>query len=327
MSNRRSRFLVFILSGIVLLPFYWEGAGAATKLEKEKLKVGVSVPSVAFLPLYVAVEQKLFQQEGLEVELLVFRSTTDNTNALLSKSVDLTATGFEGVLTPRIQGMNFKMFYALCNRPVYQWFSKPEIKSIKDAKGKKFAVSKIASPSDVMTRWVVRRAGLDPEKDVQVIQSGAPMERFSALVSGAVDVAILSEPGSFMAERQGFNLLLSLDQFIKGFPLEVYVSYPEFLKNNPETIKAFLRANNKAIELLKADQAKALAAIAKYVKVTGDDALQAYRGYRDSYPINGAPPLDGIDLVQENAVTSGETKSKLSLSELIDYTYINLFKK
>ena len=326
MSNRR-RFIGFILLGMVSLLLSWEGAAVAANLEKTKLKVGVSVPSVAFLPLYVGVEEKLFQNEGLEVEVLAFRSTTDNTSALASKSIDINATGFEGVLTPRNQGLDIKMFYALCNRPVYQWYSKPEIKSIKEAKGKKFAVSKIGSPSDVMTRWVVRKAGLDPAKDIQILQVGAPLERLSALVSGGVDVAILSEPGTFMAERKGYNLLLSLDDFIKGFPLEVYASFVQFIKANPETLKAFLRGNNKAIEVLRANQEKALSAIKKYLKVEGEDAVKAYQGYRDSYPIDGVPPLDGIDMVQEITVESGEMKSKLPLTELIDYTYINFFKK
>jgi NitT/TauT family transport system substrate-binding protein len=233
----------------------------------------------------------------------------------------------ESVLLPRAQGIDIKMFYALCNLPVYKWYSKPELKSVKEAKGKKFAVSKIGSQSDVMTRWVIRKAGLDPEKEVQIIQSGGPMDRLSALMTGAVDVAILSDPGSFMAESKGFNLLLSLDQFVKGYPNETYNGLTSFIRENPETIKAFLRASNKAIELLRTDEKKALAVIAKYVKVTGENALQAYRSYRDSYPIDGSPPLDGIELLQEICVASGDMKAKMPEKDIIDYTYINMFRK
>ncbi len=317
-------FGVMVLLAVAVL----DASAASPRLEKTKLKVGVSVPSVAFLPLYVAVEEKLFQKEGLEIEVLVFRSGTDNTQALLAKSTDLIAGAFpESVLMPRAQGLDIKFFYGLCNLPVYKWYSKPEIKLVKELKGKKIAVSKIGSQSDVMTRWVVRKAGLDPEKDVQIIQSGGPMDRLSALMSGAVDVAILSEPGSFMAGRKGYNILLALDQYVKGYPNESYNATPRFLKENPETVKAFLRANNKAIELLRADENKALAVINKYVKVTGDDALQAYRSYRDSYPIDGSPPLDGIELLQDICVASGDIKQKMPEKDIIDYTYIHMFRK
>ncbi len=312
-------------AGLLLIT---DPGSSAVRLEKNKLKVGISPASVSFLPLFMAFEERLFQNQGLEVEFFHFRSGTDNTLALLSKSVDLIAGAFpESVLTPSIKGMDIKMFYGLCNLSVYKWYSKPAIKSIEDAKGKKFSVSKIGSQSDFLTRWVVRRAGLDPEKDIQVVQGGGPMERFSALAQGAVDIATLTEPGSFIAQRQGFNLLLSLDQFVKDYPNEVYASDSQFIKNNPETIKAFLRAHNKGIEILRADQGKALVVIRKYVKLTGDDALQGYLSYRDSYPTDGSPALEGIDLVQEIAIMAGEMKNKVPLTKVIDYTYINMFKK
>ncbi len=328
MRRLRMVKLCSFLGAMVLLVAVLEASAAAPKLEKTKLKLGVSVPSVAFLPVYVALEEKLFQQEGLEVELLAFRSGTDNTQALLARSIDLIAGAFpESVLIPRSQGADIKTFYGLCNLPVYKWYSKPEIKAVKEIKGKKIAVSKIGSQSDVMTRWVVRKAGLDSEKDVQIIQCGGPMDRLSALMSGAVDAAVLSDPGSFMAEKKGYNLLLSLDQFVKGYPNETYNATPQFLRENPETVKAFIRANNKAIELLRSDEKKALAVIAKYVKVTGEDALQAYRSYRDSYPIDGSPPLDGIELLQEICVGSGDIKQKMPENDIIDYTYIKMFRK
>ncbi len=312
--------MMLVAPGLVL--------SAGPKLEKSKLKVGISVPGAAFLPLYVAAEENLFQREGLEVELLIFKSGSDNTMALLSRSVDIIAGGFpESALTPRVQGVDVKMFYSMCNMPVYKWYGRPEIKSLKDAKGKKFVVSKIGSQSDFVTRWVVKKAGLDPEKDIQVIQGGGSMERLSALASGAVDVAALTEPASYIAEKQGYNMLLSLDQFVKGFPNEVYATSSEFLRLNPETIKAILRANNKAIEFLRTHQDRSVAALRKHTKMTEEHAIQGYLNLRDSFPIDGSPPLDGIDLVQEIAIMAGEIKSKLPLTDLIDYTYINFFKK
>ena len=117
-----------------------EGFCAASKLEKAKLKIGVSIPSISFLPLYVAAEEKLFQEEGLEVELLTFKGGTENTQALMSNSVDFIAGAFlESVLNPVAKGMDVKMFYGFYNYPSHHWYSKLEIKSIKDAKGKKFS--------------------------------------------------------------------------------------------------------------------------------------------------------------------------------------------
>ncbi len=326
-TNIKKRLGLLLSLGMMLLLPVHGAESAAVKLEKPNLKVGLSAFAVAYLPFYVAVEENLFKNEGLNVEVLSFRSGTDDTQALISRSVDLISTGFPDLLTSRIRGIDLKMFYGGCNNPVYEWRSKPEIKSIREAKGRKFGVSRMGAQTHLLTVWAVRKAGLDPEKDIQIVQCGNPMECMSALVAGGVDVTILSEPGSSIAGKQGYPALLKLNQFVKGFPLEVYIAHTDFIKSYPETLKALLRAQNKGIEIAMANQDKALAAIKKYIKVTGEDALLAYQSYRETFPIDGMPPLDGIDLVQEMAIESGEMKVKLPLTDLIDYTYINLFKK
>jgi NitT/TauT family transport system substrate-binding protein len=145
---------------------------------------------------------------------------------------------------------------------VFDWYALPKYKSIAETKGGRYAVSKFGSLTDSLTRYALRSAGLDPEKDVTILQLGGSTQGLAAMEAGQIDVAILPSPQSYMAAEKGFVKVMSeKEQIAPDWPTHVVYAKEEFTAKNPNTMKAFLRASGRAMEWIKAnpDEAAQLA--------------------------------------------------------------------
>src|SRR5579864_2514911 len=170
--------------------------------EKTHLNVGLVSTTATYLPLYVAVDEGLFAKEGLQVDLLNFRGGSDLIKALVAGSIDVGVVSLAEVTAGIDAGQPLKAFYGGFNVPAFSWYAIPSIKSIADAKGRRFGVTQYGSSTDFLTRYALVSNGLDPARDVQIVQGGDSPTRLAAMKAGQLDVNVLAAPDTFIAADQ-----------------------------------------------------------------------------------------------------------------------------
>ncbi|MGD1098537.1 MAG: ABC transporter substrate-binding protein, partial [Bryobacteraceae bacterium] len=163
---------------------------SSSGLEKPVLNIGLISTTATYLPLYLAVDKGMFAKEGLQVNLLSFRGGSDLIKALVAGSVDVGVVSLWEVSGAISAGQPLKAFYGGFNVPAFDWYAVPSIKTIADAKGKRIGVTQYGSSTDFLTRYALLSNGIDPVKDVQIIQGGDSPTRLAAMLANQIDVNI-----------------------------------------------------------------------------------------------------------------------------------------
>ena len=309
----RLRLCLFLLLCVFVRP-----AAAQTKI-----LVGLSSVNLAFLPVYVSQEKGFFKDEGLDVLFVMFNAGATNLQALIGGDIQIMGSAFVETIGGRAAGFDVKNFWGICNLMPFQLYSQPGFNSMKEAKGKRFAISRFGSLTDFLTRATLNHFGINP-KEVTIMQIGSTPARFAALTAKGVDASIVWFPVTEIAKAQGFVKLLDLKEVFPEWPYETFAAKESWLNKEKATVTRFLRAYQRGVKHTLENKEDGVKAIQKYVKMDPAYAPLGYDEYRDSFPINGRLAEKAIPVVIEQEFESGRIKRKITLDELVDHSFMSL---
>jgi NitT/TauT family transport system substrate-binding protein len=291
-----------------------------------KLIVGLSSVNVAFLPVYVTEAKGFFKDEGLEVLLVLFNAGATNLQALIGGDVQIMGSAFVETIGGRAAGIDIKNFWGVSNIMPFQLYSQPDFKSMKQARGKRFAISRFGSLTDFLTRATLRHFGVD-EKEVTILQIGSTPARFAALQAKGVDASIVWFPVTEIAKKEGYNKLLDLKEVFPEWPYETFAARESYLSKERDQVNKFLRAFQRGVRYTRENKAEAVKIMTKYVKMNPAYAPAGYDEYRDSFPLNGQIAEKVIPTVIEEEFRTGRIKKKLTLEDMLDRSFIKAMGK
>jgi NitT/TauT family transport system substrate-binding protein len=291
-----------------------------------RIVVGVSTVNVAFLPIYVTQDRGFFKNEGLDVLVVMFNAGATNLQAMIGGDVQIMAGGVPETVLARAGGADIKNFWAISNLMPFQIYGSPKLKSLKDGKGKKFAISRFGSLSEFLTRSALRQSGVDP-KDVTMVQIGATPARFTTLATGIVDATILWFPVTERAKAAGMNKLFDLKDLYPNWTNVGFTARETWLAKEREQTVKFLRAYQKGVQHTRDNREDGIRTLRKYVGLDAAEAAAGYDEYRDSFPLDGRILDAGITATVEQEIETGRLKGKLTVNEMIDYSFINSLGK
>ena len=291
-----------------------------------RIVVGVSTVNVAFLPIYLTQDKGFFKDEGLDVLVVMFNAGSTNLQAVIGGDVQIMAGGVPETVLARAGGVDIKNFWAISNLMPFQIYGAPKLKSLKDGKGKKFAISRFGSLSEFLTRSALRQSGVDP-KDVTMVQIGATPARFTTLAAGIVDATILWFPVTERAKAAGMNKLFDLKDLYPYWTNVGFAARETWLAKEKEQAVKFLRAYQRGVKHTRENREDGIRTLRKYVGLDAAEAAAGYDEYRDSFPLDGRILDAGITATVEQELEAGRLKGKMSPSEMIDYTFINSMGK
>ncbi|MGH7796612.1 MAG: ABC transporter substrate-binding protein [Candidatus Binatia bacterium] len=297
--------------------------GMAPSKSSARIVVGLSSVNVAFLPVYVTEAKGFFKDEGLDVLLVLFNAGATNLQALIGGDVQILGSAFVETIGGRAAGVDVKNFWGICNIMPFQLYSQSDFKSMKQAKGKRFAISRFGSLTDFLTRATLRHFGMD-EKDVTILQIGSTPARFAALTAKGVDASIVWFPVTEIAKAQGYNKLLDLKEVFPEWPYETFAAKESYLAKEKDQVVKFLRAFQRGVKYTRENKDEAVKIIRKYVKMDPAYAPAGYDEYRNSFPLNGQIAEKAIPVVIEEEFRTGRIKKKLTLEDLIDRSFISM---
>lgn len=315
---------LFITIIILLLLIHTQNLSEAVE---PKIKVGIALTTAAVLPIYLLKDKQFYLEEGVDISFHFFRSGTPCMQALISGDIQIGVQAVNTVLYSYDSGQNVKIFWCITNGMHYQLIAKPSIKTMEDAREKKFGISSYGTMADYVVKFVVRNSGMNPEKDVKILQVGDINTRYAALKSGAIDATILDPPLTNMAIREGFNMLVDVSKLLPDWPYEIICAKGDYLRDNSELVKKFLRSYKKAIEFTKKDPEGAIQSLLKVVPYSKSDAQDAYNYFINTFPDDGKIALGGVKLVIEEEFRQKKIKSQYPPENLIDNSFIDFFKK
>ena len=321
-------FIGTLLFLMLLMPYlnsfcaYAATSPTKAKPEMSRLNIGLPVPAFSLLPNWVAEQKGFFKEEGLtEVKILAFRGDADVVQALAAGTVDLNVASLTGLVNTITAGLKVRGVWAGYNMPLFSWYAQPKYRSISEIKGGRFGVSKFGAMTDFLTRYALRKAGLDPEKDVNILQIGTDAQQLSALLSGQLDCTLLSI-SSYTAAEKGMVRVMTQKEIAIDYPTHVVFAKEEFIAKNPNTIKGFLRATGKAMEWIKANPDDAAALANKQLKINVEHCRKGVDEYREGWFPDGRLPQEGMKVFWSIAVEAGDVKEPWPNSTWLDDTYL-----
>jgi NitT/TauT family transport system substrate-binding protein len=176
---------------------------------------------------------------------------------------------------------------------------RPEIKRPEDLRGKKVAVSGFGSLGDFLERYIIKKYGLEPGRDVVMLSIGTQPDRIQALINGVVDAADLSHPADVQAERKGFKVLWDAKQEV-SYPSMSIVTRRKWVADDRDTVMRMVKAHVEGIHLLKANKEFSMKVLSKYLKTNDRDLLEgSYEIYRKDFISVPYPITQGLQPTYE----------------------------
>ncbi len=270
----------------------------------------------ATTPFWIAVEARIFQKYGLEIApLFVSAGSSVIVPAMASRQFDIGLASGAAVVLNRLGGGDLITIGAQTGVYTTDCFSKPDMKSVNDLKGKTVAVTRFGTSTHFAALSMLRSAGLKPT-DVIFIQIGGSAEAIAGLTSRRVDAAMLGYPASEVALKKGFTQLSNLAKTENGaFPTTAIAARESWLKDtkNREIAINFLRAFTEGLVLAKSDAAISKKVLRKYTRVE-DDAilLSTFEYYRkffgETLKINERSYANLLQLVDDPKAKGADPK-------------------
>ncbi|MGE5303298.1 MAG: ABC transporter substrate-binding protein [Alphaproteobacteria bacterium] len=269
--------------------------GAAGK-KIEKVRLGYSALSFAVLPLFLSAKQGFFNQENLAVELIQARSNVAIA-AILSGHMQFTSATVSSAAAAA-RGVPMKVLAVMNNRALQYVITKSDITTPAQLKGKKISVDSFGGTTHVIINQMLRNAGLNPEKDVQVLGGADATARFAQLKSGVVDATMLSPPLLFVARNEGFRILSSAKN-MPELPSTGLATSEALLREKPEQVTKMLRAFVRGLVFLRENRDETIRYAMELLKLNRVVAEESYDLSRDCYSKDGGIGDQGFQLVIE----------------------------
>ena len=288
--NRFALSLVNGLLALALLPAYpcWANS-------EKPLMVGVAGPAINMVYAFVTRDAGLWRKYGLDSRVVVFESGSILAQAALSGEVKFSISSGPATIASRTQGADTIIVGAVVNTLPYSVVAAKGITRWDQLKGKKVAVSRFGSGTDTAMRMVLKKFGMDPAKDVTILQVGTQPARVQALAAGAIDATLISPPLDLAAKKQGYNILVNIADLGIPYPQTVIETTDRFIKENPQTVKHFLKGFLEGVRYAASHRDHTKKVITKYLMTADPEVVEAtYESYLQVTDYSGYPNLEGI---------------------------------
>jgi ABC-type nitrate/sulfonate/bicarbonate transport system substrate-binding protein len=293
-----------------------------------RLKTSYSALTANMAAYWLAKDSKIFEKHGLNVDVVLIESGVTTVQALTAGETQIAMGGGTVAVSSNLAGSDIVSIASIESRLPYALLSQKDIKTIDQLKGKRLAISRFGSASDLAARLILQRYGLVADKDVTILQTGGTSTRLSALHKRSVDATILTPEFFTLAKKAGFTILADPTQYEIPFPQLEVITSRAFIKSNADVATRYLRAIIEGIYAVKNNPEPSIRALGKYLKIDDREALEeVYRLYREIYPQIPHPSPDAIQ-TQLTWMTERDPRAKAAKPEqFIDGTILREIEK
>lgn len=287
---------------------------------QERVTLGLTTRNgTTSLPFVIAEEKGFFKSEGVNA-LVVIMQNAVVVNGVVARNVDYGGT-FSNFIGAALSGLPVRIVMAAMDGSDHYLVTGPNIKTVEDLKGKKFGISSFGGTPHSEGIMILRKYGMNPDKDVTFLQIGGSSSRYAALESGAVDAVMLVPPFNNFATKRGFNQLLSFNE-IMNIPLGGLAVHTQRIKEKPDEIIKMIKAVLRATDYIRTRKTDILSFLeAKWGIKEADIRESIYREMVDLYTRDGISSEETMKNVVQLVRETRKSKDEKSMAEIFDWRF------
>ncbi len=306
----------------LMLAIGFSSTSLAQDRKLDKLRVGGGSASATQMSLWLAKEGNYYEKHGLNVEVISIPGSSLAIQAMLSGELPIIQAGGAGPIQANLSGTDTVIIATVVKKFNWWIFSQPNITRMEDLKGKVFGTTRFGTQSDLASRIALRRFGIDPERDVTMVQTGGPAETVGAMVAGKVHAAAITPPATLQAKKVKLRELYDLSKLDMEYHVNGLVTTRKFIKSSEDVVRRFLMAYIEGAVRGQRDKAFAMKTMGKYFR--SDDLEMLEETYEliiktgftvPPYPAGIASLLQ--DLEKQNPKAKGAKPEDFADSRLV----------
>ena len=245
----------------------------AQEKKLERLRVGGGSASAAQMSIWFAKEGGYYEKNGLNVEVISIPGSSLAIQAMLSGELPIIQAGGAGPIQAALSGTDTVILATIVKKFNWWIFGQSNVARMEELKGKIFGVTRFGTQSDLASRIALRKAGLEPDRDVTMVQTGGPAETVTAMAAGRVNAAAISPPATLHAKRLKLKELMDLTSLDVEYHVNGVVTTRRYLKANEDIARRFLRAYIEGAVRGMKDKPFAIKTMGKYFRTDDKEVL------------------------------------------------------
>jgi NitT/TauT family transport system substrate-binding protein len=294
----RARIILVLVSMTLV-----RGAAECATASLESVTIGYSSFSGDYVPLWLGVEERIGRKYGIDLKAVYAGRARPQQLLIGNEALAVIASG-TGALTSHILGVKDQVIILNFSSKVPGvLFTRPDIKTPEDLKGKTIGSGRPGALGDIMARYVLRaKLNLVPDRDVKILPVGEPALALQAMERGVVDGSSFSGPQVAVARKLGFREMVNYEKIGIVYPYNTVTTLRQSIAKSPELLEKFLKIILEGRAIFQSNKEKSLAVWKKYLRGATDDILEeAYQTTMHTMDASPAPSLavikSGLDIL------------------------------
>jgi len=311
--------------------FFWKSLAAAlaaaiflftAEVSSQPIKLGYAALSAGQTAAWMAKEGGYFTKYGIEAELIYIPAIAA-TQALIAGEIQLAQVTGVSTAGAILAGADVKIVASSLNRLVGFIYTRPEIKSPEQLKGKKLGISRFGALSDTAAAIFLERYGLKRGTDVAIIQLGGLPEIVTAMERGSIEAGFASPPNSSRAKQLGMREIFDLDALGLELQQTCITVTSKYLRERRPVVRSFVQAYGEGLHRFLTDRDFSIKVMRKYLRMDDKDLLEdAYTAYASRVQKIPYPTLKGIKFILDSMAETQPRARKVAPENFVDLSLL-----
>ncbi len=308
------------LTAFLVIFFLSDGVVFAQRLTR--VMSGYSAISGPHAVLWIGRETGLFEKNGLKTDVAYIRSGSTMAQALVAGELQIAQAGGPGVLAAAVAGADFVLVAVALNTTPIVIMGK--VSRMEELKGKAIGVTRYGSNTDISARFALKKFGLQPEKDVALVQLEDYPGIMGGIQSGRIAAGALADPFTDHAKKLGYKEIADIASLGLEFPFVALTANKSYVRDHSDVVQRFVRAYTEAIAMYKNNRELAMKVTQKYTGIKDRSILTSTVNFyapklaRAPYPTPG-----GIRFVLDQIAVRDPRAKNVKPEGVMDARFVN----
>jgi len=292
----------------------------------ESIVIAYPTTSSQFAPLWFTRDVGIYEKYGIDAKLVFIQGGSVLLQAMVAGQAQAAQNGVAETATAILRGGDVRILGVTAKIFPYSLIVAKNIKSAKDLIGGRVAINRVGDVSAYGSVLALRKLGLNPERDVTMLQVGGSPQRLAALQSGSVQAAAMDFMSGLRLAKLGFPALVQLNL---NYPYLGPVVSGKFLRESPALAEAFIKSYVEGIARFKRNREEGVKALARYMKSSEMDVLNKAYDFiaNDFYAENLEPDAKAFQDLMDEMSEREPLAKKATIAQVFDLTIARKLEK
>jgi NitT/TauT family transport system substrate-binding protein len=294
--------------------------------EKTRIFLGASSKTLGYSPLWVATKKGFFEQQGLDVELVLLRGMPMTVQALAADSLHFGSGGPEPYIEATERGLDFVITGGVINGTAQFIIAGKNYKSYEDLRGATFGTASLSGGTITALREALKVKGLEYPRDYKLlIVAGGSSANLAALQSGQIAATTVAVPLNYAAEEAGFNIIGRIIDGVPNFQTNVIATRRSWAEKNRPVMVRFMKGVVQALRWLHENKEPAVEFLSREIQLKPIHARKGWEFYMQNrlWPPDGAVTFEGMKYnIRIYADQTGVRRPLPDPAKFVDQSYL-----